>query len=886
MAFINRYTKGDSLNYFYSEEFIQKGDNFILAIGKTKAEGLITCTDTQGQLLWEKVYRIEKENDPISFKKVIQIVPHKEFDYQYIIHATTGKRHYLISIDSKEGNINWIQHLPWKDEDVIVHLETSHKAFEFFVTISDRNQIDPGNDLFVAKFLGNGSFITGNDIFVSKEEFIVEAIQSFKEGLVIAGGYIDKDSKGGIIIELNNDLKLNKPIQIVDPYNAIHDIKWIEGKYLISGYLVKEQAVFVSLVDGGSSSQPLFYLLNTKNNHSQLQIAKEGFYLLTHHDTHGVLHLLDWEFNIKWSKELRFDNLENGLRQFNFNLETNRIVTNAYNQKFQSLLVCSEDQFITCKTLVLKPYSIQGIKCGIKELPVDLKQQGIKPADYKGVIGNIDSKIIEYCPSIVADLKKSSITANPDCILPSGGQSTITVQLVDSNNNPITNGNNTVVINASYGNISATINNNNGTYTAILTSAFPGNATLSFTVNGQNASQTANVTISKDCDDTGNQVDLENSTITATSGCIQPSNGQSVITVQLIDTNGNLITNGNSSVVITTSLGNISATTNNKNGTYTAILTSNSVGIATLGFTVDGNNANQTVNVTISQDCDDTGGEVDLNVSTITANPNQIQANGTSTSTITVHLLDSNGNPVTTTLSVTIIFANGTSFEATLSTTNNQGGGVYIATLQSANNEQEQVALSFVVGTQEAFGNVALVNIFKRFIISPNGHLQSPSLYLQAAGSTGNDGSVSGIHLRWMLKGFLGNTHLPKGNHATTNNHFNKPDDFVRIYRAIYNPQYTILDFQELSPNIVDNNHYLWIYHLNGNPFYVYFKNTVKYNQVKATIDPLTSSYSFIQSYGSELIEVDHKTTLSFAVTLRGVSTSTSIQAEALSVKI
>lgn len=884
MAFINRYTKGDSLNYFYSEEFIQNGDSFILAIGKTKAEGLITCTDTQGQLIWEKVYRIEKEEAPISFKKIIQIKPHKEFDYQYIIHATTGKKHYLISIDSKEGTVNWVESLPWKDEDVIVHLEASHKAFEFFVVISDRNQIDTSNSPFVAKFLGNGSFVTGNYIVVNKEEFIVEAIHSFKEGLVIAGRYIEKDSRG-IIIELNNDLKLNKPIQIVTPYNAIHDIKWLEGKYLISGYLVKEQVVFVSILDSNLSSQPIFYLSNTRNNHSQLQIAKEGFYILTHYNTHGILHLLDWNFNVQWSKKIHFDDLENGLRQFNFNIETNRIVTTAYNQKNQSLLVCSEDQFITCKTQILKPYSVEGIKCDIKELDIDFKQEGIKPIQYKGDVQDISSNIIEYCPSIIADLKKSTITANPDCILPSGGQSAISVQLVDANGNAITNGANTVVINTSFANISTTTNNNNGTYTAVLTSASPGNATLSFTVNGQNAGQTVNVTISKNCDDIGNQVDLKNSTITAASDCIQPPNGQSVITVQLIDSNGNPITNGNSTVVISTSLGNINTTTNNNNGTYTAILTSTSVGIAILSFTVDGNNASQTVNVTVSQDCNDTGGEVDLNVSTITANPNQIQANGTSTSTITVHLLDSNGNPITTTLPVTIVFENGTSFQATLSTTNNQGGGVYTAILQSANNEQEQVELSFVVGTQEAFGNVALVNIFKRFIISPNGHLQSPSLYLQAAGSTGNDGSVSGVHLRWMLKGFIGNTHLPKGNHATTNNHFNKPDDFVRIYRAIYNPQYTILDFQELSPNIVDNNHYLWIYHLNGNPFYVYFKNAVKYNQVKATIDPLTSSYSFIQSYGSELIEVDHKTTLSFAVTLRGISASTAIQAETLSVE-
>lgn len=275
MTFINRYTKTDSLNYFYSEEFLENENSFILAIGKTQGKGLITNTNSQGQIIWERTYGIEGENDQILFKKVIQILPHKDIDYQYIIHATSGKKHYLISISSKDGNINWIQYLPWIDEDVIFHLEASFNPFEFFVVISDRNQIDTSNYPFVAKFLGNGTFLEGNIVIVNNEEFIVETINSYKEGLVLAGRYIEKDSRG-IIIELNNDLKLIKSIEIFNPYNAIHSIKWFEGKYLVSGYSVNEQAVFVSLMDG-TSSVPIFNLINTKNNHSELQITNEGF---------------------------------------------------------------------------------------------------------------------------------------------------------------------------------------------------------------------------------------------------------------------------------------------------------------------------------------------------------------------------------------------------------------------------------------------------------------------------------------------------------------------------------------------------------------------------------------------------------------------------------
>lgn len=72
--------------------------------------------------------------------------------------------------------------------------------------------------------------------------------------------------------------------------------------------------------------------------------------------------------------------------------------------------------------------------------------------------------------------------------------------------------------------------------------------------------------------------------------------------------------------------------------------------------------------------------------------------------------------------------------------------------------------------------------------------LQSDYLYLQAAGSTGSDGSSEGIHLRYALLKNLGSQHLPKGNLAAPSGPypasygFNKPNDFVKIYRTPYDP--------------------------------------------------------------------------------------------------
>src|SRR5216117_2283571 len=88
--------------------------------------------------------------------------------------------------------------------------------------------------------------------------------------------------------------------------------------------------------------------------------------------------------------------------------------------------------------------------------------------------------------------------------------------------------------------------------------------------------------------------------------------------------------------------------------------------------------------------------------------------------------------------------------------------------------------------------------------IQNNLRLQSPYLYCQAAGSDGSDGTKSGVHLRWDLMRELGYNHIPKGNLAGSSVGFNKPEDFVTLYRAPYTTdRMTIVDFTNLDPHAV-----------------------------------------------------------------------------------
>lgn len=163
--------------------------------------------------------------------------------------------------------------------------------------------------------------------------------------------------------------------------------------------------------------------------------------------------------------------------------------------------------------------------------------------------------------------------------------------------------------------------------------------------------------------------------------------------------------------------------------------------------------------------------------------------------------------------------------------------------------------------------------------------LQSPHLYLQAAGSMGVD-STNGIHLRWLFKNGL-STHLPKANYATTTANFNKPDDYVTIYRAPYTERKTTLNLG-VTPAIINETARSWQYTVDGKLFYVNFKTVAAYTQVRASVNPYSNPQLFIQNYAAQngVLEIENKNQLSLAVTPRFSSvTSTSVKIELLSVE-
>jgi len=170
---------------------------------------------------------------------------------------------------------------------------------------------------------------------------------------------------------------------------------------------------------------------------------------------------------------------------------------------------------------------------------------------------------------------------------------------------------------------------------------------------------------------------------------------------------------------------------------------------------------------------------------------------------------------------------------------------------------------------------------------------QSKYLYIQAAGSTGIDGSLEGIHLRWDLLGDLGLNHIPKGELEKTNTSgFNKDLDYVNIYRSKYKTKYpVILDFTTTKPSKVIESDLLgsrrWVFKadkLNTNDtIYVIFQDKAKYDSI--SINPKTDTIGFLQAYGDGLIEVSVKNKLCFAseIYVNNFGSNPSLKVESIS---
>ena len=251
----------------------------------------------------------------------------------------------------------------------------------------------------------------------------------------------------------------------------------------------------------------------------------------------------------------------------------------------------------------------------------------------------------------------------------SGSTTTLTVVTKDAVGNSITSSGLTIAFGnsggTSTGSIAATTDNLNGTYSAIFTGIISGSpTTISATIGGSPVTSTPpTVTVIPGA------ISAATSVVTVSSATIA-SNSNATLTLTAKDANSNLITGGSATILFSrsggSSTGTISGTTDNSNGTYTAIFTGVVSGSAT------------TINATIG------GSPVTTTLPTITVTPGTISlANSAVTITGSPATLTS-GSSVGLTLTARDVNNNQmTSGGRTIVFTSSSGGGISTVTFGS-----------------------------------------------------------------------------------------------------------------------------------------------------------------------------------------------------------
>lgn len=270
----------------------------------------------------------------------------------------------------------------------------------------------------------------------------------------------------------------------------------------------------------------------------------------------------------------------------------------------------------------------------------------------------------------------TSVVSTSSGTVASGASATLTLVAKDSSGNPVPTGGATVVFSqvggTSTGAISPTTDHTNGTYTATFTGAIAGTATtIHATIGGVAVTSTTTITVVA-----GNTVAAK-SVITVSKDTIA-SGGKDTLTLQAKDTAGNNLTTGGLVVVFShtggTSTGSISATTDNNNGTYTAVFTADTAGTATtIHATIGAQQVTSTLpTITV------TPGVISPVRSLVTSSDSTVTTGGVLTLTLTGK--DAAGNALTKGGATVVFTQSGGTSTGTISATTDNGNGTYTAT--------------------------------------------------------------------------------------------------------------------------------------------------------------------------------------------------------------
>ncbi|HEN3637181.1 TPA: inverse autotransporter beta domain-containing protein [Yersinia enterocolitica] len=360
----------------------------------------------------------------------------------------------------------------------------------------------------------------------------------------------------------------------------------------------------------------------------------------------------------------------------------------ADNTEMSTLTLTARDANDNAITDLAVTFEITGI-AGTTVSPV-IENNGIYVATLKGMTAGTATVVLKIDGSPVSGMTQSvtlkagvlaathsMLNVSPATIAANNiATSTLTFTARDVNNNMITGLNVTFDYGGIAGiSVSATTDNNDGTYSAILKGTTAGIVTVTSKVAGAIVTGLSN---SKTVTLTAGAVASANSGLIVTPASIVANNSAtSTLTFTAKDANNNPISGLNVTFDHSGLTGvSISAITDNKDGTYSATLRGSSVGTVTVaakvaGVVVSGASSTKTIALTA-------GALADARSSLAVA-PASIVANNSATSTLTFTAKDANDHPIS---GLDVAFSHSGVSGITLSATVDNKDGTYSATLK------------------------------------------------------------------------------------------------------------------------------------------------------------------------------------------------------------
>ncbi len=345
MSFINEYTPKD-LQWRSSGIFPEKNESFIYAAGHTDKDPVVLKSDLKGNTIW--AMSISLTEAPMRFYDLIQLAATNE--PQYVLTAYDGVRFFLISFNHL-GKTLWVREVLTKDDDIHAVMAPVPEKNGFYFVYSDKNDIDENPQPNVLLIKGDGTIARQVQLHNSGIEhngFIVNTAGSHKEGLTVAGRLVSKDSIG-IVIELDQGLVprggwLYNKITIQDL------LVQGSGKYIATAYSNELDGV-VLLPEGMPGDPNAFLLPDSNHSHGKLALGPKGYYVSLTRSHEGVLHFLDGNHNILWTKRLSEGGSHPGIRRLQYSPATKNLV---FVTKGVHVLGYTPGDLDSCLTQILK----------------------------------------------------------------------------------------------------------------------------------------------------------------------------------------------------------------------------------------------------------------------------------------------------------------------------------------------------------------------------------------------------------------------------------------------------------------------------------------------------------------------------------------------------